>query len=221
MTIIIFLSSLLGAMALGMPIAFALIGCGLAMMLYMGITDPQIVIQNMWDGANSFPLLAVPFFMLAGEFMNAGGMTRRIIVMAMSWIGHIRGGLGYVAVGAAVIMASLSGSAVADTAALASVLIPLMMTTGNTSAHRALRVSCKRSGKERFGSTFGLSRLMLHRQARRMDTPMRMPGTMPAMNSLVIETPPATPKTIIPIDGGITGAMIPPQAIRPQDRSML
>jgi tripartite ATP-independent transporter DctM subunit len=126
MTVLVFISSLLGLMALGMPIAFALIGCGLAMMFYMGLTDPQIVIQNMWDGANSFPLLAVPFFMLAGEFMNAGGMTRRIITMAMSWVGHIRGGLGYVAVVAAVIMASLSGSAVADTAALASVLIPLM-----------------------------------------------------------------------------------------------
>jgi tripartite ATP-independent transporter DctM subunit len=100
------------------------------MMFYLGVTDPQIVVQNMWDGANSFPLLAVPFFMLAGEFMNAGGMTRRIILMAMSWVGHIRGGLGYVAVVAAVIMASLSGSAVADTAALAAVLVPMMRKAG-------------------------------------------------------------------------------------------
>ena len=130
MIVFVFIASLLGLMALGMPVAFALIGCGLSMMLYMGIDDPQIVIQNMWDGANSFPLLAVPFFMLAGELMNAGGMTRRIITMAMAWIGHIRGGLGYVAVIAAVIMASLSGSAVADTAALASVLIPLMRNAG-------------------------------------------------------------------------------------------
>ena len=130
MIVFVFITSLLGLMALGMPVAFALIGCGLAMMLYMGISDPQIIIQNMWDGANSFPLLAVPFFMLAGELMNAGGMTRRIITMAMAWIGHIRGGLGYVAVIAAVIMASLSGSAVADTAALASVLVPLMRNTG-------------------------------------------------------------------------------------------
>jgi len=130
MTILVFITSLLGLMALGMPVAFALIGCGITMMFYMGVTDPQIVIQNMWDGANSFPLLAVPFFMLAGEFMNAGGMTRRIIMMAMSWVGHIRGGLGYVAVMAAVIMASLSGSAVADTAALASVLVPLMRNAG-------------------------------------------------------------------------------------------
>ena len=130
MTILVFITSLLGLMALGMPVAFALIGCGLCMMFYMGVTDAQIVIQNMWDGANSFPLLAVPFFMLAGEFMNAGGMTRRIIMMAMAWVGHIRGGLGYVAVVAAVIMASLSGSAVADTAALAAVLIPMMRKAG-------------------------------------------------------------------------------------------
>jgi TRAP-type transport system large permease protein len=130
MTIFVFVGSLLGLMALGMPVAFALIGCGLVMMFFMGVTDPQIVVQNMWDGANSFPLLAVPFFMLAGEFMNAGGMTRRIIMMAMSWVGHIRGGLGYVAVVAAVIMASLSGSAVADTAALAAVLVPMMRNAG-------------------------------------------------------------------------------------------
>ena len=130
MTVLIFITSLLGLMALGMPVAFALVGCGLCMMYYMGMTDPQIVIQNMWDGANSFPLLAVPFFMLAGEFMNAGGMTRRIITMAMAWVGHIRGGLGYVAVMAAVVMAALSGSAVADTAALASVLVPLMRKAG-------------------------------------------------------------------------------------------
>lgn len=130
MIVFVFVGSLLALMALGMPVAFALIGCGLVMMFYMGFTDPQIIIQNMWDGANSFPLLAVPFFMLAGEFMNAGGMTRRIITMAMAWIGHIRGGLGYVAVMAAVIMASLSGSAVADTAALASVLVPLMRNAG-------------------------------------------------------------------------------------------
>ena len=130
MTIFVFIASLLGLMALGMPVAFALIGCGIVMMFYMGVTDPQIVIQNMWDGANSFPLLAVPFFMLAGEFMNAGGMTRRIIMMAMAWVGHIRGGLGYVAVMAAVIMASLSGSAVADTAALAAVLVPMMRNAG-------------------------------------------------------------------------------------------
>ncbi|WP_454019741.1 TRAP transporter large permease [Azospirillum sp. Marseille-Q6669] len=130
MTIFIFVGSLLGAMALGLPVAFALIVSGLALMAFMGMLDPQIVVQNMWDGANSFPLLAVPFFMLAGEFMNAGGMSRRIIAMAMAWVGHLRGGLGFVAVFAAILMASLSGSAVADTAALASILLPMMRQAG-------------------------------------------------------------------------------------------
>lgn len=142
MIVFVFIGSLLALMALGMPVAFALIGCGLVMMFYMGITDPQIVIQNMWDGANSFPLLAVPFFMLAGELMNAGGMTRRIITMAMAWIGHIRGGLGYVAVLAAIVMASLSGSAVADAAALASVLIPLMRNAGYDINRSCGLISC-------------------------------------------------------------------------------
>ncbi|MBK3802821.1 TRAP transporter large permease subunit [Azospirillum brasilense] len=130
MTIFIFVGSLLAAMALGLPIAFALIVSGLALMAFMGMLDPQIVVQSMWDGANSFPLLAVPFFMLAGEFMNAGGMSRRIIAMAMAWVGHLRGGLGFVAVFAAILMASLSGSAVADTAALASILLPMMRQAG-------------------------------------------------------------------------------------------
>lgn len=86
---------------------------------------------------DSFPLLAVPFFILAGELMNTGGISRRIIDMAQAWVGHIRGGLGYVAIGAAVLMASMSGSALADTAALATILLPMMRQQGypmNTSA---------------------------------------------------------------------------------------
>lgn len=130
MTIAIFVATLLGTMAIGVPIAFALLVCGLVLMQWLDLTDPQIVMQNMWDGANSFPLLAVPFFMVAGEFMNAGGMTTRIIKIAMAWVGHIRGGLGYVTIFAAIIMASLSGSAVADTAALAAVLLPMMRSAG-------------------------------------------------------------------------------------------
>ena len=92
--------------------------------------DSQILAQRFVDGADNFPLLAVPFFLLAGEFMNAGGLSRRIVNLAMAWVGHFRGGLGYVTVIAAVIMASLSGSAVADTAALAALLIPMMRAAG-------------------------------------------------------------------------------------------
>jgi tripartite ATP-independent transporter DctM subunit len=126
MTITVFLGSLLAAMALGMPIAFALIVCSLAIMLQIGNFDAQIVAQSTVNGADSFILMAVPFFMLAGEFMNAGGLSRRIVNLASSLVGHLPGGLGYVAVFAAIVMASLSGSAVADTAALAALLIPMM-----------------------------------------------------------------------------------------------
>ena len=130
MTVAVFLISLLGAMALGMPLAFSLIVCGVALMLHLDNFDTQIVSQNLINGADNFPLMAVPFFMLAGELMNAGGMSRRIVNSAMVWVGHFRGGLGYVAVFAALIMASLSGSAVADTAALAAVLMPMMRDAG-------------------------------------------------------------------------------------------
>ncbi len=136
MTVAVFIFSLLGAMAIGMPIAYALLICGLALMSFMAATgalpafDSQILAQRFVDGADNFPLLAVPFFLLAGEFMNAGGLSRRIVNMAMAWVGHFRGGLGYVAVIAAVIMASLSGSAVADTAALSALLIPMMKRAG-------------------------------------------------------------------------------------------
>ncbi|HTH78374.1 MAG TPA: TRAP transporter large permease subunit [Ramlibacter sp.] len=137
MTIAIFLGALLGAMALGVPIAFSLLACGAALMWHMDSFDPQILAQNTIEGANSFPLLAVPFFMLAGEIMNAGGLSRRIVKFAMTLVGHVRGGLGYVGIMAAVIMAALSGSAVADAAALAALLLPMMNRAGYDGARSA------------------------------------------------------------------------------------
>ena len=136
MTVTVFIVSLLAAMGIGMPIAYALLVCGLTLMGFLAATsglvafDSQILAQRFVEGADNFPLLAVPFFMLAGEFMNAGGLSRRIVNLAMAWVGHLRGGLGYVTVLAAVVMASLSGSAVADTAALAALLIPMMRAAG-------------------------------------------------------------------------------------------
>ncbi|MEY8877734.1 MAG: TRAP transporter large permease subunit, partial [Leptothrix sp. (in: b-proteobacteria)] len=137
MTILVFLGSLLGAMALGMPIALSLLICGVALMVHMGNFDAQILSQQLLEGANSFSLLAVPFFMLAGEIMNAGGLSRRIVNFAMSLVGHIKGGLGYVTITAAVIMASLSGSAVADAAALTALLLPMMTAAGHDKARSA------------------------------------------------------------------------------------
>jgi tripartite ATP-independent transporter DctM subunit len=137
MTIAVFLGALLGAMALGVPIAFSLLACGAALMWHMNMFDPQILAQNTIEGANSFPLLAVPFFMLAGEIMNAGGLSRRIVNFAMTLVGHVRGGLGYVGIMAAILMASLSGSAVADAAALAALLLPMMNRAGYDTARSA------------------------------------------------------------------------------------
>ncbi len=134
MTVAVFLGSLLGAMALGMPIAFALLLCGVALMYQQDLFDAQIVAQNVINGADSFPLMAVPFFMLAGEIMNAGGLSKRIVTIALTLIGHVKGGLGYVAILAACVLASLSGSAVADAAALAALLVPMMVRAGHDRA---------------------------------------------------------------------------------------
>jgi tripartite ATP-independent transporter DctM subunit len=131
MTIFIFIGSLLALMALGMPIAFALLGCGISLMLHLDMFDAQIITQNMISGADSFPLMAVPFFMLAGEIMNAGGLSRRIVTVALGLVGHIKGGLGYVTIIAACILSALSGSAVADAAALSALLVPMMISAGH------------------------------------------------------------------------------------------
>lgn len=134
MTVTIFLGALLVPMALGVPIAFALIISGVALMMYLGLFDAQIVAQNVLNGADSFPLMAVPFFLLAGEVMNTGGLSRRIVNLAMALVGHIRGGLGFVAIFAACILSSLSGSAVADAAALGALLYPMMVKSGHDPA---------------------------------------------------------------------------------------
>jgi TRAP-type transport system large permease protein len=134
MTIAIFVGSLLGTMAIGMPIAYALLLSGIALMVYMDMFDAQIVAQNIINGADSFPLLAVPFFMLAGEIMNTGGLSKRIVDVALALVGHVKGGLGYVAILAACILSALSGSAVADAAALSALLVPMMVQAGHSKA---------------------------------------------------------------------------------------
>ena len=134
MTVAVFLGALLGAMALGIPIAYALLACGLALMVHLDLFDAQILAQNVINGADSFPLLAVPFFMLAGEIMNVGGLSQRIINFALALVGHVKGGLGYVAIVAAILLSALSGSAVADAAALTALLLPMMIAAGHDKA---------------------------------------------------------------------------------------
>ncbi|GCL72977.1 TRAP transporter large permease [Paenibacillus naphthalenovorans] len=130
MTLAVFVGSLLGAMALGMPIAFALLLSGVALMYLLGMFDTQVIVQSMIGGADSISLTAILFFILTGELMNAGGISKRIVDFVMSLVGHIKGGLGYVVIIASVLFAGLSGSAVADTAALGAILIPMMVRSG-------------------------------------------------------------------------------------------
>ncbi|HEX7387355.1 MAG TPA: TRAP transporter large permease subunit [Castellaniella sp.] len=130
MDVAIFLAALLGFMALGFPIAFALLFAAIGIMFHLSFFDPQIIVQNMLTGADNFALMAVPLFILAGEAMNEGGMSRRMVNMAATFVGHIKGGLGYVAIMASILLAALSGSAVADAAALASILIPMLRNHG-------------------------------------------------------------------------------------------
>jgi tripartite ATP-independent transporter DctM subunit len=130
MTVAIFALVLLATIFIGMPIAFALIITGLALMWHLGAFDWQLITLQMVNGADSFPLLAIPFFLLAGEAMNAGGLSQRLLALGLALVGHLRGGLGYVAIITAILLASMSGSAIADTAALASMLLPVMRKAG-------------------------------------------------------------------------------------------
>lgn len=120
----VFFGSLFVLTGLGMPILFVLTICGIILMMGLGLFEPNIIAQRFLDGVNSYSLLAVPFFMLSGELMNRAGITKRLIAFAMRFIGHLKGGLGYVIVLTSVVFAGFSGSAIADTTAIGTALIP-------------------------------------------------------------------------------------------------
>jgi len=130
MALTVFVGVLMAAILIGVPIAYALILCGVALMWLLGLFDGQIIAQNIINAAGSFPLLAIPLFIIAGEVMNSGGLSRRIINLAIAMVGHLRGGLGYVAIFAGVLLSSLSGSALADAASLTALLLPMMVIAG-------------------------------------------------------------------------------------------
>ncbi len=137
MSIVVFIVTLMVLIVMGMPVAFALILTGIALMYQLDFFDAQLVAQNMLAGADIYPLMAIPCFILAGELMNAGGISKRIINLAVSMVGHIQGGLGYVAIAATLLLGCFSGSALADTAAVATLLIPMMRNNGYPIARSA------------------------------------------------------------------------------------
>ncbi|RUR31731.1 TRAP transporter large permease [Vreelandella nanhaiensis] len=127
--LIILIGSFLLLIALSVPIAFAIGLASIITILEMGLSLTSVANQ-MFASINSFPLLAVPFFLLLGRLMNDGGITDRLLKFADSTVGHIRGGLGHINVMVSMMFASLSGSAAADTASVGAVLIPAMKKSG-------------------------------------------------------------------------------------------
>lgn len=129
MTILLMIGLLFVLMAIGVPIAAAL---GLASLAFVATNGmpPMIVLANMVNGINSFPLIAVPFFILAGNLMNSAGITTRIFAFARATVGWMHGGLGHVNVGASVIFAGMSGAAVADAGGLGNIEIKAMREAG-------------------------------------------------------------------------------------------
>ena len=129
MELVVFLVSLFGFLALGIPIAIVLVLCSMVLMYYGGMWDSMFVMiipQSMLDGANNYPLMAIPFFVFAGEIMTEGGLSKRVVKLAQLIIGRVR----YAAIVSSVIFAGLMGSSVGEAAALGSLLLPMMAQAG-------------------------------------------------------------------------------------------
>ena len=124
------LGSFLGMMATGVPVAIAMAGSVLIYILLTGDLPPFVVIHRMVSGIDSFPLLAVPFFIMAGNLMNHAGITNRIYNFALSLVGWLKGGLGHVNIIGSVIFAGMSGTAIADAAGLGTIEIKAMRDQG-------------------------------------------------------------------------------------------
>ena len=128
-----FLPIFLIPLLVGLPVFFALLAApGLVLWMSGQERDVALLYRNVYNGMDSFPLMAIPFFMLAGELMNRGGITERLVEFSQALMGHLRGGLAHVNILSSMLFAGLSGSAVADTSALGSMLIPAMEKQGYT-----------------------------------------------------------------------------------------
>lgn len=128
-----FLPLFMALLFVGLPVFFCLLAApGLLLWLNGQERDITLLYRNLYNGMDSFPLMAIPFFMLAGELMNRGGITHRLVEFAQALMGHLRGGLAHVNILSSIMFAGLSGSAVADTSALGSMLVPAMEKQGYT-----------------------------------------------------------------------------------------
>lgn len=130
LSILIFLATLLGLTLLGVPIGFAIGLTSLVLMSFLGMNNPLVLARRMVTGIDMYTLLAIPFFMLAGEIMNRAGIVKDILKFSRAIMGRVRGGLAHVNVLASMLFAGISGSAVADTSAVGSLIIPMMEEDG-------------------------------------------------------------------------------------------
>jgi tripartite ATP-independent transporter DctM subunit len=142
MIILLLFACVLALVVINVPIAVALgVVAVVAIVVSHGVDSLPNVALTMYNGATNFPLLAIPLFILAGAIMNASGISRRLIAFASAVLGFIRGGLSMVSIGASMFFAEISGSAVADVAALGSILIPAMKKKGYPKAFAAAVMS--------------------------------------------------------------------------------
>ena len=109
MELFLFLGSLFVFLCFGIPIAMVLVLCAMVLMFHADMWDPMTIASCMLDGANNYPLMAIPFFVFAGEIMAVGGLSKRVVQFAQLLIGGVRGGLGYAAIVASIIFAGLMG----------------------------------------------------------------------------------------------------------------
>lgn len=130
MELFIFLSSLIALLLTGIPVAVALMLCAIILLFSLGMFDPLLLSEQMLTGADNFILTTVPFFMLAGEIMKNGGISKRLIAFGQAVVGRMRGGMGYVGILASMLFAGMSGAAIADVSALGAVLVPMMVACG-------------------------------------------------------------------------------------------
>ncbi|AYY12596.1 TRAP transporter large permease [Actinobacteria bacterium YIM 96077] len=130
----IFLAILFGGILIGIPVSFTL-GLSAVVLMFLMDVDPAVVVEQAIRGVNSFPLLAVPFFILVGEVMSRGGIARRLVELAQACVGFVSGGLGQVNVAASMFFGGISGSAVADTSAIGGMMIPAMKEQRYTGEH--------------------------------------------------------------------------------------
>jgi len=128
-TVLIF-AIFFGLLAIGMPIAFAMGVASTIIVFMMERVPPTFIVSKIFAGLDSFPLMAIPFYILAGNLMTEGGLTQKIVNLANALVGHVRGGLAHVSIVSAAIFSGVSGSAAADTAAIGSIMIPSMKQQG-------------------------------------------------------------------------------------------